>query len=288
MVKGMAISMAITSLIAGTIWGWLGFALVVTLIVLGTIAYFAEKQGKITIPELHVGVVFEKKGEKFARFLEPGTHWINPVKEMVVDFIPTSGQTANAKIKGVQVIGGLPVEVEWTAVYTLEPLRLAQEIRPKMARALPKKSAGIAQQHINNCLHHIIGDCTIEQLCEPGIHRKLERLIRQEAITRLEGLGYNINRIMIDAIHMPKQVLAALETAHEREMQAQNEIRALERLQKVVSQFSEADMQRLLELERINKMGQHGVAMVFPTMGEQGMMGQKSKPRLPVAPIIIN
>jgi hypothetical protein len=39
----------------------------------------------------------------------------------------------------------------------------------------------------------------------------------------------------------------------------------LARLQQVVSQFSEADMQRLMELERIHTLGQNGVTLVYPT-----------------------
>ncbi|MCB0011765.1 MAG: hypothetical protein KDE34_07685, partial [Anaerolineales bacterium] len=38
----------------------------------------------------------------------------------------------------------------------------------------------------------------------------------------------------------------------------------LARLHEVISQFSEADMQRLMELERIHKLGQNGVALLYP------------------------
>ena len=138
-----------------------------------------------------------------------------------------------------------------------------------MARALPTKSAAMAKQHLNNCLHHVIGDYTIEQLCQPGIHRKLEREVRQLARTRLEPMGYNVIRVMVEAVHMPKHVMQALEEAHGREMQAENEARALERLQRVVSQFSKDDMERLMELERIHMMGKHGIPVMYPAMAEQ-------------------
>ena len=136
-----------------------------------------------------------------------------------------------------------------------------------MARALPHKAAAIARQHVDNIIHHVIGEYTIDQLCEPGIQQKLERRIRQLAKSRLEKLGFDVTRIMIEAMHMPKHVMKALEAAHERELQAEQEARALERLHRVVSRFSEEEMQRLMELERIHTLGRNGVTMVYPTNG---------------------
>lgn len=273
MFKILAGSAVTMTFIAGSTLGWLGVILVVMAVIAAASAWFIQKEGKIVVPELTMGAIYQRKGDRFLRFVEPGTHWINPATEMLGELINTGGQTASAHTKGIQAIGGLSLEVEWALAYNLEPDKLTAAMRPKMARALPSKSAAIAKQHLNNCLHHVIGDYTMEQLCEPGIHRKLEREVRQLARTRLEPMGYNIARVMIEAVHMPKQVMQALEAAHQRDMQAENEARALERLQKVVSQFSKDDMDRLMELERIHIMGKHGIAMVYPTMAEQfGMM----------------
>lgn len=265
MFKITASGIGLVTLIAGGMWGWIGAVVtIVALLAIGGIM-FLRREGEIIVPELSIGVVHRKKGEQFIRFLEPGTHWINPAKEHVAAFINTAGQSTSAQTKGVQAIGGLPLEIDWTAAYSLKPQKLSTAARPKMARALPHKAAAIARQQINNCWHHLIGDYTIEQLTEPGAHKKLERQLRQLAKVRLEPLGFEVTRIMIDAIHMPKQVMQALEAAHEREMQAEKEARALEKLQKVVSQFSENDMARLMELERLHVMGKQGFTMVYPT-----------------------
>lgn len=264
MLKTITIGISIVTIITGSLWGWLGATLFLTIIALFLGLTFMKQEGEITVPELTIGVAFHKKGNKFARFLEPGTHWINPMKEEVTAFIKTSGQSASGRTTGAQAIGGLPLEIEWTIAYTLKPQKLSAEARPKMARALPDKAAKIAQQQINNCWHHLVGDYTIEQLTEPGAHRRLERHIRQLVQARLQPLGFEVSRIMIEAIHLPKQVQQALESAHEREMQAEKEAKALERLQKVVSQFSEADMARLVEIERLHILGKQGFAMVYP------------------------
>jgi regulator of protease activity HflC (stomatin/prohibitin superfamily) len=275
MFKITSAGIGLVTLIAGGVWGWVGAIItIVALLAIGG-ALLLRREGEVVVPELSIGVVFRKKGDQFVRFLEPGTHWINPAKEQVSAYISTSGQSASAQTKGVQAIGGLPLEIDWTVVYSLKPQKLSTAARPKMARALPHKAAAIARQQINNCWHHLIGDYTIEQLTELGAHKKLERQMRQLAKVRLEPLGFEINRIMIDAIHMPKQVMQALEAAHEREMQAEKEARALEKLQKVVSQFSENDMARLMELERLHVMGKQGFTMVYPNGFPNGYPGEQ-------------
>ncbi len=270
--KLIGLSTLAVALAAGGFWGWVGFTAVVMLVGLVSTGYFIETRGKITIPELSVGVVFRKKGNQFDRFLEPGTHWFNPYRETITTYINTAGQSASGHAKSVQAIGGLTVNAEWTVAYTLRPEKIATAKRPKLARALPHKADAIARQQINNILHHVIGDYTIEQLSEPGTHRRLERQVRQMARTRLEPLGYELNNFMLDAIHLPAHVRATLEAAHERTIQAEQEAQALERLHKVISQFSDADVERLIELERIQRMGKMGVTMVYPTLAEQGMM----------------
>ena len=270
--KLIGISTLFVALAAGGFWGWVGFTAVVVLVGLVSTGYFIETRGKVTIPELSVGIVYRKKGNQFDRFLEPGTHWFNPYRETINTYINTAGQSTSGHAKSVQAIGGLTVNAEWTVAYTLRPEKIATAKRPKLARALPYKANGIAHQQINNILHHVIGDYTIEQLSEPGTHRRLERQVRQMARTRLEPLGYELNNFMLDALHLPAHVRATLEAAHERTIQAEQEAQALERLHKVISQFSDADVERLIELERIQRMGKMGVTMVYPTLTEQGMM----------------
>ncbi|MCA9980163.1 MAG: hypothetical protein KDD89_05005, partial [Anaerolineales bacterium] len=138
---------------AGGLWGWLGFTAVVLLVGLASSAYIIETRGKITVPELTIGVIYHKKGEKFDRFLEPGTHWMNPHKESLGAYISTAGQSAKGHTKSIQAIGGLSLDAEWTLAYTLRPQKIAVAKRPKLARALPTKASAIARQQIGNILH---------------------------------------------------------------------------------------------------------------------------------------
>mgnify|MGYP002624969096 CR=1 FL=1 len=234
-------------------------------------AWAYQRYGFIQIPEMEVGVVFYKRGEAFARFVPSGRHPINPFSEMLTHTIPTASGSANGRCQGAQTNGGISLDVAWSVNYDLNPFQIKTAARPKLARNLPKKAASIVTKHLNNCLRHVIGEMTIDQLCEPGTTKRLERAVRQQLTGRLAEAGFSFSRVMIGSIEMPRHVKAALEAAQERSVQIENEARSLARLHQVVSQFSEEDMQRLMELERIHTLGQNGVTLVYPTAANQTM-----------------
>jgi regulator of protease activity HflC (stomatin/prohibitin superfamily) len=223
----------------------------------------------VRVPELELGVVTHAGSNKFLRFLPAGGHWLLPFKEQVQSRIDLSPPTVKGKTDGLQTIGGLALTISWELAFSLDPLRVPASNQAKIARLLSKKTAVTAQKHLANTLHHIIGSYTIEQLTLPGAHQKFEEEVLRQITRRLSPLGYDISRVMIGAIDMPPHVKAALETAHEQAMQRELEARSLARLQQVISGFSDADMQRLIELERIHK-GQSGVILPYPTLFEQG------------------
>jgi len=245
------------------LWG----TAVALLTLLGLLTY--TKFGLIRIPEMEVGVVFDKRRQAFTRFVPSGRHSFNPLTEQFSHTIPTGSGSANGRCLGIQTSGGIALDVEWSVNYDIDPFQIKESARPKLARNLPKKASSIVSKHLNNCLRHVIGEMTIDQLCEPGATRRLERAVRQQLATRLSEAGFSFSRVMVGAIDMPRHVKAALEAAQERAMQTENEARSLARLHEVVSQFSEADMQRLMELERIHALGQNGVTLVYPTAVNQ-------------------
>ncbi|MAU01287.1 MAG: hypothetical protein CL608_29450 [Anaerolineaceae bacterium] len=250
-------------------WGglWLWGTAVFLLTLLGIWTY--TKFGFIRIPEMEVGVIFDKRQQAFARFVPSGRHPFNPLMEQFSHTIPTGSGLANGCCQGVQTNGGIALDVEWSVNFDIDPFQIKASSRPKLARNLPKKANSIVSKHLNNCLRHVIGEMTIDQLCEPGATRRLERAVRQQLTSRLAEAGFSFSRVMVGAIDMPRHVKAALEAAQERAVQTENEARSLARLHEVVSQFSEADMQRLMELERIHTLGQNGVTLVYPTAVNQ-------------------
>ena len=253
--------------VLGAAFTWGGLALWGTAVSLLALSIFLvyTQYGFIRVPEMEVGVIFDKRRQAFARFIPSGRHPLNPFTEMISHTIPTGSGSANGRCLGVQTNGGISLDVEWGVNFDIDPFQIKASARPKLARNLPKKANNIVTKHLNNCLRHVIGEMTIDQLCEPGATRRLERAVRQQLAARLSEAGFSFSRVMVGAIDMPKHVRTALEAAQERAVQTENEVRSLERLHEVVSQFSEADMQRLMELERIHTLGQNGVTLVYPT-----------------------
>ncbi|MFZ1398452.1 MAG: SPFH domain-containing protein [Candidatus Promineifilaceae bacterium] len=254
---------------AAMVWG--GMLLWGTAVtVLSILAFWAyQRYGFVQVPEMEVGVLFNKRQQTFARFVPSGRHPVNPFSEQFSHTIPTASGSANGRCQAAQTHGGISLDVEWSVNFDLDPFQIKASARPKLARNLPKKANSIVTKHLNNCLRHVIGEMTIDQVCEPGATRRLERAVRQQLTSRLADAGFSISRVMIGAIEMPRHVRAALEAAQERAVQTENEARALARLHQVVSQFSEAEMQRLMELERIHTLGQNGVTLVYPTAVNQ-------------------
>ncbi|MEZ4591903.1 MAG: SPFH domain-containing protein [Chloroflexota bacterium] len=254
---------------AAFVWGGLAlWGTAVTLFIL--VAFWGyQRYGFMQVPEMEVGVVFNKQQQTFARFVPSGRHPFNPLTEQFSHTIPTASGSANGRCQAAQTSGGIALDVEWSVNFDLDPFQIKASARPKLARNLPKKANSIVTKHLNNCLRHVVGEMSIDQVCEPGATRRLERAVRQQLSSRLSEAGFSISRVMIGEIEMPRHVKATLEAAQERTVQTENEARSLARLQQVVSQFSEADMQRLMELERIHTLGQNGVTLVYPTAVNQ-------------------
>lgn len=251
-------------------WQWgLTAVLLLTLPLCLLAAYWTVAVwGHVQIPELEAGVVYNPYKKQFVRFLPSGRHRLTPFAEQVQATIPLTTGSASDRTGGVQTSGGIALDVTWTVSYSLNPFRIAADKQAKLARSLPTKAATVLTNHMANCLQHVLGDYTVEQLVQPGSHKRLERELRQCLAERLADSGFEVVRVMIGAIEMPAPVRKALEAAEERRLQTENEVQALSRLQQVMSRFSDAEVQRLLELERIHVLGQHGVALYYPGMME--------------------
>ena len=257
------------TLIAGIMWGVIGMGITAVLTTSLFLIWYLYQWSFVRVPEMEIAVVYHAERRAFSRFLPTGHHRLTPFLEEVVDTISTAPTPTKGFSKGLQTIGGIALNIEWSVTYTLNPFKTDPAGWPKLARSLPTKAGIIAQNFMNNSLQHIIGEYTIEHLTQPGTHKRLERQVKQLVSQRLAPLGFEIGSVMIGAIEMPPYVKKALEAAHQHHLQLETEAKGLARMQQVISQFSEDDMQRLMELERIYKMGKNGVALVYPAMSAE-------------------
>jgi regulator of protease activity HflC (stomatin/prohibitin superfamily) len=248
---------------AGLIWG--GPAGMMTAVIgLSLLTVWVVRRWMyVSVPELETAVVYRTDSETFAHFLAPGRHWIMPFTEKLGESISIASASVNGQCANAETTGGIPLTIDWSLSYKLDPFRIPAENRPKLARSLPRKVATIARNHVNNCVRHVIGDYPVEALSQPGMIKRLEREVRQLAAARLADLGFEISRVMLGAIEMPPPVRSAMTEAYSQQVRTEHEAQSLARLHQVISQFSEADVQRLLELERIYKLGENGVTLFY-------------------------
>lgn len=255
---------------AGLVWGGAKGTLAAMAILVLLAMWGLRRWLYVTVPELETAVVYRINGGTFARFLGPGRHWLIPFVERLGESIPTSPGMVNGQCVNGETSGGIPLTIDWSLSYKLKPFQIPVDLRPKLARSLPRKAGTIARNHVNNCLRHIISQYSVAEVSRPGMLKRLEREMRQQASARLAKLGYEISRVMLGEMTMPPQVRTALVEVYEQQVRIQQEAQSLARLHQVVSQFSETEMARLMELERIYKLGQSEVTIlyqagVFPT-----------------------
>lgn len=227
--------------------------------------WFLRRVAFVRVPETAVAAVYRDGGRQFARFLPPGGHWLRPFQEQLGDLILIDAPAVQGRTDGLQTSGGITISIAWRLAYEVNLAQVPPEKQAKAARVHSGKAAGAVRSHVGNVLQHIVSEYGIEWLTLPGAPKRLEMEVKTAVAQRLHPLGFAISRVMVNAIELPPHVKAALEAAHQRQVQAEIEAQSLARLQQVVSQFSDADMERLIELERIRHLGQQSVILPYPT-----------------------
>jgi regulator of protease activity HflC (stomatin/prohibitin superfamily) len=230
---------------------WLISLLIIIVLWIG-VTYW--RKAEVVISETDVGVVFTRRQNNFARFLRPGVHFINPVTEKLEATIFTGTQSASGKMENLRTKEGIPVSIAYNISIKVDPFSVASGLEYKMARALPKYAAKMAEGRVTHILRYFIEQKTIEELYKEDAIKKLEDQVRPEVYERGKAIGFqplSINDLKLGPITMPEQVETALKTHYERNLQTETSIDALERLHAVISKFEDRHIDRLSELERL-------------------------------------
>ena len=264
--------------------GWQTVGLVAALIFVLSLGIIIARVSLVRVPEQSVAVVYNGERQAFSRLLPSGRRWLRPFVEEVRATIPLGSETAMSACQAY-TSGGVPLTVRWQATFQIEPQSLSRELQARLALKLARKNKIIVQSHVNNSLQLALSHYTIHDLFAGGERGRLERAVRQAAAEQLAISGITVQRVTIQEMELPAQVQSTLAAAHERAVQTESEARALAYLQKVISQFSDSDMQRLAELERLRVMGQHGVSLVYPLAGMMPAAAATTPaPALPLTP----
>lgn len=263
--------------------GWIGPLFLFALIVSVAIVVAVFRATYVHIGEMEFGVVFYRNGN-FSRFLGFGFglkekyHFINPFTEKLESKITRGSQKARATTS-LRTRDGIPVEISWVVDFKIDTANILKTIDYKMARALPKSAEKMVAGKVIQSLRHIVEQKYVAELYGVDACKKLERELCDQVNARLQlrhveafskngvpvisprpegamitGLGPDDipwRDVQVTAVKMPPDVEKAIEQDHERKLQTKTTLAALESLRKVVGEYSDKDMERLAELERL-------------------------------------
>lgn len=126
---------------------WIFLGLVGLTIAAGLVVGFAAlgllyKYAYVHLNEMEVGVLFNREGN-FARFLQPGHHFINPFLEYLDSKITKGFQTTKGIARQLRTKEGIPVVIHWDVSFAIDVQKIMPGIEHKMARALPKYASNM-------------------------------------------------------------------------------------------------------------------------------------------------
>ncbi|MBK8985598.1 MAG: hypothetical protein IPM39_05890 [Chloroflexi bacterium] len=269
--------------------------LLILLLWLALAAGLFFQAGQIVVDEMAVAVIFYRHTNNFAYFIDskpsgpiapgrpfnlhttrlmnrlffnhhPYHHFINPLQEKVQDHISKRPQTAKGHTDGLRTKEGIPLRIDWSLGYLMDPVLIRPGLEFKLARGLPQFSGNMISGRVVHSLRYIVEQKSVAELYQLDAIKNLEKELREEVSRRVQGIGFpEISAVdtKIGPITMPQEVEDALKAAHERELQTMTAVKALEQLRLVVSQFSPDDMERLAELERLRILDQHGGSLIY-------------------------
>lgn len=256
-------TLAIAAL-AGGIIGGIGFWSVIFLAAVLFSVPMIDRHILVRVKEMEMGVAFNVESGAFTRFLPPGRHLLAFPLEQIKARISTAPGNVGGEVLETQTGDGLPVTMEWTLLFVLNPQRIAPDLRPRLARSLPKFANTLIRNHVNNCVQQLVSEQLAKDLVEVGARGRVERVLRQRVAERLAPFGVEVFRVMVTAVALPTNVQAKLEDAHNEVVFAQSQAMVMERWHEAISKFNDREMEWLMELARMRVLGQNGILMQMP------------------------
>ena len=244
------IAVGLSTLLIALIWTWLWALLVMALLLACLFVCWALPRAILRVAEYEVAAVYNSEARAFRRFLGPGRHWLVPGLEYVKNRISTAPCLQSGGCKA-RAAGGVAVDTKWKVIFSLNPLAIPTQSQPTMVRSLSRNPADLLGNHVCNLIQHVIEHYTIDELCSPGIQSRLENRLFRLLNERLQPYGILVSRFNFQEIALPERIQAAIDAAYERKLQAHAEAQALAIRQSAIRSFTQEDLLRQLELERL-------------------------------------
>ncbi len=272
--------------------GYLIFGVIVFLILFSLFVYWFRKNSYILVDEMDAAVIFYKGTNNFAYFIDPlpseviapgrpynvsKTGWVNalnnkihqkdpyhfyidPFKERVQARAPKRPFSVKQTTSGIRTREGIPVTITWNVGYNLDVALIKPGVEYKLARAIPNHHMNMITGKAIHSLRYMIEQRNVADLYTTDAIKKLEIELRHEVTKRIQGLGFKDiaqSDVILGPIEVPVEVEKAIKETHERELQTETTVRALEKIKRAINEYEKNDMDRLEELERLRILDRH-------------------------------
>lgn len=272
--------------------GYLIFGVIVFIIAFSLFVYWFRKNSYILVDEMDAAVIFYKGTNNFAYFIDPlpseviapgrpynlsKSNWvnkvnkrihkkdpyhfvINPFKERIQVRAPKRPYSVIKTTSGIRTREGIPVTITWNVGYNLDVVLIRPGIEYKLARAIPNYHTNMITGKVIHSLRYMIEQRNVADLYTTDAIKKLEIELRHEVTKRIQGLGFKDiaqSDVILGPIEVPFEVEKAIKETHERELQTETTVRALEKIKRAINEYEKKDMDRLEELERLRILDRH-------------------------------
>lgn len=273
------------------------YSLLLVAVMLGLFIHWFKKKAYILVDEMDTAVIFEKGKDKFAYFIDSEIdetqaelkerpfnkhntrflnkhlhkkdkyhHFINPFKETVTGRITKKNQSVNGTLPDLRTKEGITVDVSWDVGFKIILTQILPGIEFKMARALPTSAQNMMKGRVNHALRYLIEEKSVWELYRQDALKILEKQLREDVSKRAAAIGVvaiDATDMKLGPIKIPYEVQKAIEAAHERELQTETAVKALEQIKRAINEYDDKDIERLAELERLRILDQHGGALSY-------------------------
>lgn len=273
------------------------YILLIIAIIISLFTTWFKDHAYILVDEMETAVIFQKGKDKFAYFIDSDLnetipelkerpfnkhntrflnkhlhkrdkyhHFINPFKEKVTGRITKKNQNASGTLQDLRTKEGITVDISWDIGFKIILTQILPGIELKMARALPVAASNMMKGRVTHALRYLIEGKSVWELYRQDALKILEKELREEVSKRSAAIGVaaiDAPDMKLGPIRIPYDVQKAIEAAHERELQTETAVKALNQIKSAINEYDDKDLERLAELERLRILDQHGGTLSY-------------------------
>ncbi|MFN3929286.1 MAG: SPFH domain-containing protein [Thermoflexus sp.] len=220
----------------------------------------------VAVPELRAAVLWNRWHQGLGRVLVgPGIYAILPGVERIWGWLDLQPRVLSGVTREIVSADGMPLEIDWQVIYRIDPFRILPENRSVILHALTKDAGSMVRIWMEESLRARVGSQVVGDLITGGLQRLAGR-VHADLSRRMATRGIEISAVMLRAIRPPLDYQRALIQA-----------RAFDVLREALRQFTDQDLQRVMDLERVRILGAEEGLLILPLPGATDTMSSEQR-----------